>query len=346
MPPPPHLTTLHLQHHPPPHPPPPPPHHHHSPHPPPPQLFPQQQQQQPHQQQQPMMNPNIITIDQEYGDYLNQYGFKQGRFADTTIEVPQINKSFSLHAIILGRSPVFFGLLQQEQNKWNNNNDIKKKKKKYHITLDDLPTSVTEEVMTTVLGHLYRPMTIQDIMYLFARPRNLLAILDVADCLDIQSLTGMIYDALRHEWNFETISFWLPYLDQTTVTHHLSMDNNNNNNNNNGEEKKTNSFIKKSSMSASMSFSIHYLTQTLPVQLESFYGDNYMDLAQIYSQLPLSLLEKCIEHEHLCVRDTVQRFEFAKKVIALRETMLEANDGVSVTLRFDNGEVSVKVIRP
>ncbi|KAI9301822.1 hypothetical protein BJ944DRAFT_270893 [Cunninghamella echinulata] len=311
----------------------------------------QQLQQQQQQQQQTLLNPNIITIDQEYGDYLYQYGFKQGRFADTVVEVTQINKSFSLHAIILARSSIFFGLLQEEKNKMNHqqHHPIKKNKIKYHLTFHDLPSSVTEEVMTTVLSHLYRPMTIQDIMYLFARPRNLLAMLDVADYLDIQSLTSMIYDALRHEWNFETILFWLPYLDQTTSTITPPMDKNENENEKGDEKnknKKNGNNQKHSTMSASMSFGIHYLTQTLPVQLESFYGDNYMDLAHVYSHLPLGLLEKCIEHDHLCVRDPMQRFEFAKKVIALRESMLEANDGVSVTLRFNDGEVSVKVIRP
>lgn len=241
--------------------------------------------------------------------------------ADTYLTLPGIQKTYSVHALIVARSPTLQRVL----------NSTKKKNNKYHLDLataakPTTSTFMTEEAVHAVLGHLYRPMTHPDIMYLFARPRVLLSILDVADFLDIQPLTAMIYEALSHEWTLETILFWLPYLS--------------------------------GGGGAASDYGVHYLTHTLPQQLDAFYqpppplvnennSNNYMDLAHVYAHLPPhGLLERCIEADALPVRDPMQRFEFAKQVMALRKQWMDADDGISVALRFHQGEVAVRVIHP
>ncbi|KAI8329677.1 hypothetical protein BC941DRAFT_442539 [Chlamydoabsidia padenii] len=257
---------------------------------------------------------NAPTTDQEYCDFLYHVGFLQGRLADTFLTIPALNKTYSLHALVVARSPTLHRLLvstdQQQQSTTKTGN-------KYRLEITDMPGSVIEEALYATLGHLYRPMMLPDIMYLFARPRVLLSILDVADYLDIQPLTMMIYDALGHEWNLETILFWLPYLSS-------------------------------SSSGASFDYGVHYLTLTLPQQLESFhYNGDYMDLAHVYAHLPPhGLLERCIEADQLPVRDPMQRLDFAKQVMALRKQWMEVDDGISVALRFNHGEVTVRVIHP
>ncbi|CAO3588458.1 unnamed protein product [Absidia cylindrospora] len=267
--------------------------------------------------------PPPSAMDQEYCDFLYHAGFLQGRLADTLVDIPSIHKTYPLHALVLARSPTFHGMLVSDQTSKRTVSSGGRKRYTIRLTAQHhLPSSVTEEAVAATLGHLYWPMTHQDVMYLFARPRTLLSILDMADFLEMQPLTSMIYEALSQEWNVETILFWLPYLAPPPTT------------------------TKDEGQSASLAFGIHYLTQTLPHQLDAFYNDNFMDLAHVYAHLPLGLLEPCIEAEGLNVRDPMQRLAFAKQVMANCQQWMEMDDGLSVALRFNNGEVAVRVIHP
>ncbi|KAI8064607.1 hypothetical protein BC940DRAFT_305501 [Gongronella butleri] len=269
-------------------------HHHHPPPPPPATTF---------YPSRPMPPPPppphaFITTDQELCDYLYHMGFVQGACTDTVVTVGHCQKE--AHALMLGRSPKLQQLLSAQG-----------KKKKKQLSLGDAPLTATEEVVHTAIAHFYRPLHQQDILYLFARPRTLLGLLDFAAYLELHPLCAMIYDALNHEWTLDTIVFWLPYLE-----------------------------LGASADTASVAHATHFLTAVLPAQLDAFGPDNnYIDLAHVYAHLPLPLLKRCIEHEKLTARDPMQRLHFAKQVLALRD-----DDGTKATLRFDDGNVSVMLI--
>lgn len=58
-----------------------------------------------------------------------------------------------------------------------------------------------------------------------------------------------------------------------------------------------------------------------------------MDLARIYSRLPLEYLKRCLEHPDLVIHDTLLRYRFAKQVLSLREE--QGACGLSVFLQFE-----------
>ncbi|ORZ23117.1 hypothetical protein BCR42DRAFT_446838 [Absidia repens] len=355
-----HMPIQHQQHHPHPHPRPHPhphPHPHHPhPHPHPHHHHPHHHQHQhqhpPHlpQQHQPTffaspvpsrptpVNANYAYNEpdpQTYCNYLYQVGFIQGNFSDVTVSIPSIAKSFTLHSLILSRSPYLYQRLinlQQDDNAMP-------------VIELDYGHAMTES-FHTVFTHLYRPLSHQEMTFIMSEnPKLYLELIDIADYLELPLKDILLHVILSQGFN-ETSAMRLVRLLQPFLSapSPLSMQQ---------QQPQQDKAIKMKAWVQTLDEQLlHYLTRGLSTQLEAFstsvkmsggvvIGKNptygYMasktiplrgmtDLAKLYATLPWVYLKRCLEHDDLPVQDTIQRYYFAKKVLQLRSALPTPNE--------------------
>ncbi|KAI8335197.1 hypothetical protein BC941DRAFT_431526 [Chlamydoabsidia padenii] len=257
---------------------------------------------------------------QTYCNYLYQVGFLQGNFSDITVSVPSIGKSFTLHSLILSRSPYLYQRLMQLEN---------------DATVIELDyKGVMAESFHTIFTHLYRPLTHQDMLFLMnEKPQLYLELIGLADYLELPLKELLMHVILTLGFNNEAMR-WVHYLQPYAES--------------------TRMWVK--TLDDRL---LQYLTRGLSTQLEAFstsvkmsggvvIGKNpthgYMtsktiplrgmtDLAKLYATLPWIYLKRCLEHPDLPVQDTIHRYFFTKKVLQLRSAKDEGV--ITVGLRFD-----------
>ncbi|KAI8377625.1 uncharacterized protein BYT42DRAFT_614291 [Radiomyces spectabilis] len=274
----------------------------------------------------PPPNPVAVTpmyshaAAQEYCDYMFNVGFKQGLFSDITVTVPTLEQTMALHCLALSRSPVLYRRLSESTEP--------------SMELNVSP-AVSVEGLHHTLGHLYRPLTHQEIVLLLNdKPAVCLEIVDVAEQLEMD-LTDFVLNVVSNSLEPANIYFWLNALQPFRAKHWASV------------------FEHRL---------VVCLCQHLATQLDAFnyevrsnntyisssklppFTQNVLDLAQVFAQLPLEFLKRCLGQPDLAAgRDPMQRFEFAKQVMAIRQR--QGNDDMSVALRFDNGVINVHVAK-
>ncbi|KAI7857227.1 hypothetical protein BDC45DRAFT_533133 [Circinella umbellata] len=166
------------------------------------------------QQQQPSLynSPNA-TPDQNYCDYLYHVGFLQGLFSDITVNVPAVQKSFALHSLILTRSPILYrrlvnlGVHHHHQQ---------------HPLIMDLDIAASPETIHTIIGHLYRPLTQQDLFFIVnEKPQICFELLDATQELELEALQNHILHVLGMSLNQNNVFYWISSL-LSTSQHYLS----------------------------------------------------------------------------------------------------------------------------
>lgn len=241
------------------------------------------------------------------------------------MSIPSIAKTFTLHSLILSRSPYLYQRLIQLEDGAT------------VIELDYGP--VSPDAFQTIFTHLYRPLAHQDMTFLMnEKPQLYLELIGIAEYLELPLKEILLHVLLSQGFNNETSALrWVHFL-QPYATH-------------SGWAKTVDDRL------------VQYLTRGLSTQLEAFstsvkmsggvvIGKNpthgYMtsktiplrgmtDLANLYATLPWIYLKRCLEHPDLPVQDTIQRYYFTKKVLHLRSsTAIAQGEGlITVGLRFD-----------
>ncbi|KAI8877228.1 hypothetical protein K501DRAFT_230618 [Backusella circina FSU 941] len=268
---------------------------------------------------------------QPYVDY-NGYpvGFvQQGYFADMSVFVPTLNKTYPLSSNILSRSPVLYQRIQEEQSN----------------TLE-LDLYVLQETFDVVIGHLYRPLTDQEIFYFASeKPQIAIELLEAAEELGLDPLLDKLLQALSQNLNNQKTA--MMYIGVMDTYQPLE-----------GEEPRRWVGLLEDEV-------VLYMTRMLSSQLEAFStivkvsgnvtigqisACGYMpsrtppmrglnDLTLAFSKLPLHLLTKSLEHPLLPVQDAIQRLYFARQVLSLTRHPLTA------VLRFENGKNTVAIVK-
>ena len=239
--------------------------------------------------------------------------------------MPALQKSYALHSLILTRSSTLYrqllGLSMHQ-----------------HPVIE-LDINASHETVHTILGHLYRPLAQHDLFFIVnEKPQMCLELLDAAHDLELDSLQSQLIHTLYRSFNQNNILYWLsahiahprPYsdlLDQQIV---------------------------------------RYLTAGLPRQLEGSptstydrndevkfgscvhllstdgWHDAMDDWARLYAELPLDYLKRCLEHRELMVRDSVERYKFAKRVLYFREKL--GKRGLAVLLQFSSSDANSGIL--
>lgn len=323
------------------------PHPHHQPpnffHPPPPPPQP--------------MYPNDQTNGQ-YMDYGNvgfhpSMGFMQpGYFSDITVYVPTLQKSYPLNTNILSRSPVLYQRMMEEQSN----------------TLE-LDLYVLPETFHTVIGHLTRPLTPQEIMFLAnEKPQIAIELLEASEELGLESLLDALLLALNQNLNHQKTAMtyidamepyqpleeeeprrWVELLEEDVVSFMVK-----------GLSTQLEAFS--TTIKVSGNVTIGHITACgyMPSRTPPMRG--LMDLARAYANLPQHLMIRCLEHPDLPVQDAIQRSYFAKRVLSIVASMNshrqqqqqqphhlqqqhKENNNLMAVLKFENGIDTIAVVK-
>jgi hypothetical protein len=246
-----------------------------------------------------------------------------------SVYVPALSKSFPLSSNILSRSPVLYQRIQEEQSN----------------TLE-LDLYIVQETFDVIIGHLYHPLTDQQIFYFASeKPQIAIELLEAAEELGLDPLLDKVLQALNHHLNNQKTA--MMYINTMDTYQPLE-----------GEEPRRWVGLLEDEV-------VLYMTIKLSTQLEAFSTTvkmsgnvtigqisacGYMpsrtppmrglnDLAFAFSKLPLHLLTKTLEHPLLPVQDAIQRLYFVRQVLALTRHPLTA------VLRFENGKNTVAIVK-
>lgn len=217
-----------------------------------------------------------------------------------------------------------------------------------HQTMLEIDLRVSPEAFHTIVGHLYRPLSQQDISFLTnEKPQVCLELLEAAQELELEKLQNQILHVLGQNLNQNSVFYWMAAVIHA-VPHRRWVD-------------------------VLDQHVLQYLVSVLPAQLGAFEtdhdsegdpsvclglrerpacsslvkrnGQGATELAHIYASLPLQYLKRCLEHREL-VRDSIQRYRFAKQVLHFREQ--KGRRGLSVVLRFtgdNDGGSGIMIVR-
>ncbi|ORE07358.1 hypothetical protein BCV72DRAFT_262132 [Rhizopus microsporus var. microsporus] len=304
------------------------PHPHHPPgyfHPPPPPPHPHQ----------PMYDQSQQYIDYANGAY-PAMGFMYQGYSDISVYVPTLQKTYPLNSAILCRSPVLCQRIMEEQTS----------------TLE-LDLYVLPETFHTIIGHLYRPLTPQEIMF-FAneKPQIAIELLEAAEELGLEPLLDHLLLALNQNLNNQKTA--MTYIEAMEPYQPL-------------EEEEPRHWVETLEEDI-----VTYLAAVMPTQLEAFsplikvsgnvnIGQvtacgympsrtppmrGFMDLARVYASLPQHLMIRCLESPKLPVQDAIQRSYFAKHVLSIVNS-LKPDDKVELVavLRFEKGQDTIAVVK-
>ncbi|KAI9271825.1 hypothetical protein BDA99DRAFT_557037 [Phascolomyces articulosus] len=293
-----------------------------------------------------LYNNTHPTLDQSYCDYLYHVGFLQGLFSDITVNVPAVQKSYALHSLILTRSPLLYrrllslGVHHHQQQ---------------HPLVMDLDIVVSPETVHTIIGHLYRPLTQQDLFFIVnENPQICFELLDATQELELEALQNQLLNTLGRSFTQNTVFYWISAL-LSTSQHYPS-------------PTSTHPQQRQRLWTDLLDQQIvRYLISGLPRQLTAqspspsscdesddvnfgtcvqvadptegklgSWQDTIDEWARVYSELPLEYLKRCLEHNELLVKDTVERYKFANRVLYFREQL--GKNGLTVLLQFSGGD--------
>lgn len=242
-------------------------------------------------------------------------------FSDITVRVPALQKSYALHSLIISRSPNLYRRLMNRSH--------------HHVI--ELDLRVSSDAVNTIIGHLYQPLSHNDLCFFVNENPQLCAeLLIAAQELELEKLQHQILHVLAQNLTQNTVFYWMAAL---------------------------RSMPQQPWTEAVDKHIVHYLTQGLPTQLGAFaaketslsFGpcnpsikqcqavQGISELVRVYANLPLEYFKRCLEHENL-VHDTVQRYNFAKQVLQFREQT--GKRGLAVVMHFQaEDNVGIRIVR-
>ncbi|KAG0744452.1 hypothetical protein G6F57_001238 [Rhizopus arrhizus] len=306
------------------------PHHPHHPpgyfHPPPPPHHPHQ--------------PPIYDQGQPFMDYANgvypAMGFMYQGYSDISVYVPTLQKTYPLTRAILCRSPVLCQRIMEE-----------------HTNTLELDLYVLPETFHTIIGHLCRPLTPQDIMFFVnEKPQIAIELLEAAEELGLEPLLEHLLLALNQNLNNQKTA--MTYIQAMEPYQPL-------------EEEEPRHWVE-----ALEENIVTYLAAVMPTQLEAFSPTiklsgnvnigqvtacgympsrtppmrGVMDLARVYASLPQHLMIRCLESPKLTVQDAIQRSYFAKQVLAIVNGLKKSENGDLVAvMRFEKGKDTISIVK-
>lgn len=241
-----------------------------------------------------------------------------GYYSDITVYVPTLQKSYALNTNVLFRSPVLYQRIMEEQSN----------------TLE-LDLYVLPETFHTIIGHLNRPLTPQEILFLAnEKPQIAIELLEASEELGLEPLLEAILLALNQNLNHQKIAMtyidamepyqpleeeeprrWVEALEEDVVSFMVK-----------GLSNQLEAFS--SSIKVSGHVTIGQITACgyMPSRTPPMRG--LMDLARAYANLPQHLMIRCLEHPALPVQDAIQRSYFAKKVLSIVSSMNQHNQNI------------------
>lgn len=301
---------------------------HHPPgyfHPPPP----------PHHPHQPMYDQGQPFIDYANGGY-PAMGFMYQGYSDISVYVPTLQKTYPLNSAILCRSPVLCQRIMEEQTG--------------NLELD---LYVLPETFHTIIGHLCRPLTPQEIMFFVnEKPQIAIELLEASEELGLEPLLEHLLLALNQNLNNQKTA--MTYIDAMEPYQPL-------------EEEEPRHWVEALEESV-----VTYLVAVMPTQLEAFSPTiklsgnvnigqitacgympsrtppmrGVMDLSHVYASLPQHLMIRCLESPKLTVQDAIQRTLFAKQVLSIANRLKQGENGnLMAVMRFEKGKDTISIVK-
>ncbi|KAI8341413.1 hypothetical protein BC941DRAFT_449835 [Chlamydoabsidia padenii] len=268
---------------------------------------------------------------QSYCNYFYQVGFQQGNFSDITVSIPSLKKIFSLHSLVLSRSPYLYQRLVNLP--------------KYEpsvIELDYGPATI--ESFHLIFSHLYRPLSRQELAYLAnEKPQIYLELIGVADYLELVALKDMLLhvilsqgfnESLAMRWiqllqPFSSTKPWVKQLDERLLDYLI-------------RDLPTILDVFPTSVKSNGGIMIGKHRVEGYMASKSFPRRGMTDLVEFYSTLPLVYLKRCLEHPDLPVQDSIQRYQFAKQVLQQRRNSVNyGKERVVLGLQSDSHHPSI-----
>ncbi|KAG1047700.1 hypothetical protein G6F43_009863 [Rhizopus delemar] len=286
----------------------------------------------PHIPHQPIYDHSQQYIDCGNGGYLAM-GFMYQGYSDMSVYVPTLQKTYPLNSAILCRSPVLCQRIMEEQTN----------------TLE-LDLYVLPETFHTIIGHLYRPLTLQEIMFLAnEKPQIAIELLEAAEELGLEPLLDHLMVALNQNLNNQKTA--MTYIEVMEPYQPL-------------EEEEPRHWVETLEEDI-----VTYLAAVMPTQLEAFSPSikvsgniiigqiaacgympsrtppmrGFMDLARVYASLPQYLMIRCLESPKLPVQDAIQRSYFANHVLSIAKES-EKEDLMAI-MRFEKGKDTIAIVK-
>lgn len=284
----------------------------------------------------------------QYMDYASNGGYhpsmgymQQGYYpADITVYVPTLQKTYALNTNVLSRSPVLYQRIMEEQSN----------------TLE-LDLYVLPETFHTVINHLTRPLTPQDILFLAnEKPQIAIELLEASEELGLEPLLDALLLALNQNLHSQKIAMtyinamdpyqpleeeeprrWVEALEEDVVSFMVK-----------GLSTHLEAFSTSVKVSGNVVIGQVNACGYMPSRTPPMRG--FMDLARAYSALPQHLMIRCLEHPALPVQDAIQRNLFARKVL----TIVTSNNTfhqrpnehqLIAVMKFDKGMETIAVVR-
>ncbi|KAE9400758.1 hypothetical protein BT96DRAFT_956747 [Gymnopus androsaceus JB14] len=265
-------------------------------------------------------------------NYLYDYGFQRGEYADTVLHVHQ--NVYRLHAIILSRSPFLVQLLSTSpQVQVGGPRTI-------YVPVEREP-EVTQEGFAIALGYLYSSVSLRLI-----RPDNARAVL-AAGCMlgGMDDLCQFAYDTCKHSISVETIGVWLEFVDAIPPP-------------SSGADTPEVSPIRIFGNYAQRLRDdvFHFLVVTLPqiLELHATSSDNTPStpengreiLLQVFSRVPFEMFKAAVESPNFQIGSDQARFRFAKEAVEARKHGIARGPGCeeTVVLAFGGGNFGTSAV--
>ncbi|KAJ3779409.1 hypothetical protein FB446DRAFT_630355, partial [Lentinula raphanica] len=264
-------------------------------------------------------------------DYLYNYGFQRGEYADTVLHVHQ--NIYRLHAIILSRSPFLVQLLSTSpQGQVGVLRTI-------YVPVEREP-EVTQEGFAIALGYLYSSFSLRLI-----QPENARAVL-AAGCMlgGMDELCEYAYSICKSSISVDTIGPWLEFVDAIpppssgaeTPGPELS------------SIRIFGPYVQKLRDDV-----FHFLVVTLPNILElhatsettpTTPGNGREILLQVFSRVPFDMFKAAIESPNFQIGSDQARFKFAKEAIEARKHGIARGLEETVVLAFGGGNFGTSAV--
>jgi hypothetical protein len=285
-----------------------------------------------------------------------------GYYSDITVYVPTLGKSYALNTNVLLRSPVLYQRIMEEKSN----------------TLE-LDLYVLPETFHTIIGHLSRPLTPQEILFLAnEKPQIAIELLEASEELGLEPLLEAILLALNQNLNHQKTAMtyidamepyqpleeeeprrWVEALEEDVVSFMVK-----------GLSTQLEAFSTTIKVSGNVTIGQVTACGYMPSRTPPMRG--LMDLARAYAALPQHLMIRCLEHPALPVQDAIQRSYFAKRVLSIVSSMNQnqhlnhqhqhiqlqqhiqqrqnqhsnaTNNNLMAVLKFENGKDTIAVVR-
>ncbi|KAJ3814833.1 hypothetical protein EV368DRAFT_71730 [Lentinula lateritia] len=265
-------------------------------------------------------------------DYLYNYGFQRGEYADTVLHVHQ--NVYRLHAIILSRSPFLVQLLSTSPQVQAG------VPRTIYVPVEREP-EVTQEGFAIAVGYLYSSVSLRLI-----RPENARAVL-AAGCMlgGMDDLCELAYATCKRSISVDTIGAWLEFVDAIPPS-------------SSGVETPGPDLspirIYGPYVQRLRDDVFHFLVVTLPNILEIHATpsegtpktpENGREiLLQVFSRIPFDMFKAAVESPNFQIGSDQARFKFAKEAIEARKRGIARGLEETVVLAFGGGNFGTSAV--